>query len=153
MQGISISWKSIRNSDLLKWLQQHFLCNPLAYNHGFVLQGDISKPSPALEINYICPLLMPCFSEVTPVVETDHAGSWEAHGFQSPPRSKEYRTYKTIRLFLFWTKENRWNNRSPVIQRNGLSLLSSSALSGQRGERGNANNSMFSSIQRESTAT
>lgn len=60
---------------------------------------------------------MPCFSEVTPVVETDHAGSWEARGFQSPPRSKEYRTYKTIRLFLFWTKENRWNNRSPVIQR------------------------------------
>lgn len=75
---------------------------------GFLLQGTISKPPPELEKNYICPLQMPCYSRVIPVVETGHAGSREARGVSVTPAAQsaaEYRTDKTILLFLFRTKE------------------------------------------------
>lgn len=75
---------------------------------GFLLQGTISKPPPELEKNYICPLQMPCYSGVIPVVETGHAGSREARGVSVTPAAQsaaEYRTDKTILLFLFRTKE------------------------------------------------
>ncbi len=45
---------------------------------------------------------MPCFSEVTPVVETTREAG-KPVGFKRP--APEYRTDKTIRLFPFWTKE------------------------------------------------
>lgn len=147
MQGISISWKSIQNSDLLlKWLQQHFLCNPLTYNHRVLLQGAISKPSPALEINDICPLLMPCFSEVTPVVETTREVG-KPVGFKRPRGVSRPRNIAQIKRFAFSRfeqKKNRWSNRSPVIQRKWAfsAFILSTVLTARR-ERGNANNSML----------
>lgn len=87
---------------------------------GFLLQGTISKPPPELEKNYICPLQMPCYSGVIPVVETGHAGSREARGFQSPPQPSRPRNIAQIKRFsfsCFEQKKNRWSNKSPIIQR------------------------------------
>lgn len=110
---------------------------------GFLLQGTISKPPPELEKNYICPLQMPCYSGVIPVVETGHAGSREARGFQSPPQPSRPRNIAQIKRFsfsCFEQKKNRWSNKSPIIQRKwAFSDLILCTVFTARRERGNSN--------------